>query len=42
LYSFCIEIGYDDAINHRKVDNIEKAIERLCPDGIDIDFENVG
>lgn len=35
------ELGFDGAINYRKED-VGAALDRLCPDGIDIDFENVG
>lgn len=36
------ELGFDAAFNYRAVDDIGKAIEEACPDGIDINFENVG
>jgi NADPH-dependent curcumin reductase CurA len=35
------DLGFDAAINYRKED-IREALERTCPNGIDIDFENVG
>ena len=35
------ELGFDAAIDHRKED-VGAALGRLCPRGIDIDFENVG
>lgn len=35
------ELGFDGAINYRRED-VGAALDRLCPDGIDIDFENVG
>lgn len=35
------ELGFDAAINYRSQD-VSVALERLCPNGIDIDFENVG
>jgi NADPH-dependent curcumin reductase CurA len=35
------ELGFDEAINYRKED-VAKGLERTCPKGIDIDFENVG
>ncbi|KAI8978618.1 hypothetical protein BDB01DRAFT_844091 [Pilobolus umbonatus] len=35
------QIGYDAAFNYKKEDP-NKALGRLCPDGIDIYFENVG
>lgn len=35
------ELGFDGAIDYRN-ENVGEALDRLCPDGIDIDFENVG
>lgn len=35
------DLGFDAAINYRK-ENMAQALARTCPDGIDIDFENVG
>jgi len=35
------ELGFDAAINYKK-ENLPEALERNCPKGIDIDFENVG
>ena len=35
------ELGFDAAINYKK-ENIQGALKRACPKGIDIDFENVG
>jgi NADPH-dependent curcumin reductase CurA len=35
------EIGFDDAFNYKEEAPTE-ALDRLCPDGIDIYFENVG
>jgi NADPH-dependent curcumin reductase len=34
-------LGFDAAINYKK-ENLAEALKRACPDGIDIDFENVG
>lgn len=34
--------GVDDAFNYKTVPDIGAEIARLCPDGIDVDFENVG
>lgn len=34
-------LGFDGAINYRKED-VGQALDRLCPNGIDINFENVG
>ena len=36
------EAGVDEAFNYKTVDNLFKTVDRLCPDGIDIYFENVG
>lgn len=35
------ELGFDAAINY-KTEDVGKALDRHCPNGIDIDFENVG
>jgi NADPH-dependent curcumin reductase CurA len=35
------DFGFDACINHRK-ENVAEALKRECPNGIDIDFENVG
>ena len=35
------ELGFDACINHR-ADDIGPALDRLCPEGIDLCFENVG
>lgn len=35
------ELGFDAAIDYRAED-VGAALDRLCPDGIDINFENVG
>jgi NADPH-dependent curcumin reductase CurA len=34
-------LGFDAAINYRK-EKIAEGLDRTCPNGIDIDFENVG
>ncbi len=36
------ELGLDAAFNHRTVSSMDAAIAEHCPEGIDIDFENVG
>ncbi|MBP2282293.1 NADPH-dependent curcumin reductase CurA [Flavobacterium sp. CG_23.5] len=36
------EFGFDEAINYKTIKNITKAIATLCPDGVDIYFDNVG
>ncbi len=35
------ELGYDAAINY-KTENVRQALERHCPEGIDVYFDNVG
>ncbi|MBP6822148.1 MAG: NADP-dependent oxidoreductase, partial [Acidobacteria bacterium] len=35
------ELGFDAAINY-KTENVSEALKKHCPNGIDIDFENVG
>jgi NADPH-dependent curcumin reductase CurA len=35
------ELSFDGAIDYRSED-VGAALDRLCPDGIDVDFENVG
>lgn len=35
------ELGFDAAINY-KTENVYEALKKHCPNGIDIDFENVG
>lgn len=34
--------GVDEAFNYKTVTDIKAEIASLCPDGIDVDFENVG
>jgi NADPH-dependent curcumin reductase CurA len=36
------EAGIDAAFNYKTVDDLSAELARHCPDGIDIDFENVG
>ncbi|MFQ6004841.1 MAG: NADP-dependent oxidoreductase [Woeseia sp.] len=36
------ELGYDAGFNYRKSESLPASIKFVCPDGIDIDFENVG
>jgi NADPH-dependent curcumin reductase CurA len=36
------ELGFDGAFNYRKESDLEAVLKRLCPDGIDINYENVG
>jgi NADPH-dependent curcumin reductase CurA len=35
------ELGFDGAINYKQED-VGAALDRLCPNGIDVNFENVG
>ncbi|MEK6408765.1 MAG: NADP-dependent oxidoreductase [Acidobacteriota bacterium] len=35
------ELGFDAAVNYKK-GNVLEALKRECPNGIDVDFENVG
>ncbi|MBN2610379.1 MAG: NADP-dependent oxidoreductase [Bacteroidales bacterium] len=36
------EAGFDDAVNYKEAKNLRKALNQLCPGGIDIYFDNVG
>ncbi len=36
------DLGYDDAINYKTTNNVRKAINDICPSGVDIYFDNVG
>ncbi|MEN3976948.1 NADP-dependent oxidoreductase [Emcibacter sp. SYSU 3D8] len=36
------ELGFDAAFNHRTASDITESVARACPEGIDIDYENVG
>jgi NADPH-dependent curcumin reductase CurA len=36
------KFGFDDAINYKTIPNIKATIAGLCPDGVDIYFDNVG
>lgn len=35
------DLGFDGAVDYHSED-VSAALDRLCPDGIDVDFENVG
>jgi len=36
------ELGFDGAFNYRTESDPDAALARLCPDGIDVNYENVG
>jgi len=36
------ELGFDAAFNYKKTDNYGKALQEVCPEGIDCYFDNVG
>lgn len=36
------EFGFDDAINYKTTKNMNKAIAKACPKGVDIYYDNVG
>ncbi len=36
------EFGFDEAINYKTTDDIKKSVADVCPDGVDIYYDNVG
>jgi len=36
------KFGFDAGINYKSTDNMTEAIAELCPDGVDVYFDNVG
>ncbi|WP_405081150.1 NADP-dependent oxidoreductase [Paenibacillus chitinolyticus] len=36
------ELGFDAAVNYKTADNLDEAIAKACPDGVDVYFDNVG
>ena len=35
------ELGFDEAVNYKKVESLNGALQKTCPKGIDIFFDNV-
>lgn len=35
------ELGFDEVVNY-KSENVSEALSKFCPDGVDVNFENVG
>ncbi|XP_046853655.1 prostaglandin reductase 1-like [Xenia sp. Carnegie-2017] len=40
--AFLKSLGFDEAFNYKTVTSVEDELKKLCPDGIDMFFENVG
>ncbi len=36
------KIGFDAVVNYRSVSNLKEAIQKACPNGVDVYFDNVG
>ncbi|RUS49217.1 NADP-dependent oxidoreductase [Cohnella sp. AR92] len=36
------ELGFDAAINYKTTPNLQEALEKACPQGVDVYFDNVG
>jgi NADPH-dependent curcumin reductase CurA len=36
------ELGFDAAIDYRGEEKVSRALRRVCPDGVDVYFDNVG
>jgi NADPH-dependent curcumin reductase CurA len=36
------KLGIEKAINYKRTDDIKSALEKACPDGVDVYFDNVG
>ena len=35
------ELGFDEAINYKKIESLSDSLKQACPKGIDIFFDNV-
>lgn len=38
--AWCRELGYDDGISYRTESDLPAAVARVCPDGVDVFFDN--
>ena len=38
--AWCRELGYDDGLNYRAESDLSAAIARVCPNGVDVFFDN--
>lgn len=36
------ELGFDAAVNYKSTTSLDEALSEVCPDGIDVYFDNVG
>jgi len=39
---FIKQLGFDEGINYKEEENLSEAIRRVCPDGVDIYWDDVG
>ena len=35
------ELGFDEAINYKKITNLDETIQKAAPKGVDVYFDNV-
>ena len=35
------ELGFDEAINYKKITNLDETIQKVAPKGVDVYFDNV-